>query len=66
MNYPAPPLAKMQHSLEVFSVLLRAGPNDMPAYAESVLSDKDAADIHAFLRSLPGRRASKDMPLLNQ
>jgi mono/diheme cytochrome c family protein len=66
MNYPAPPLAQMQHSLEVFSVLLRAGPNDMPAYAESVLSDKDAADIHAFLRSLPGRRAAKDMPLLNQ
>jgi hypothetical protein len=31
-----------------------------------VLSDKEAADIHAFLRSLPGRRPPKDFPLLNQ
>lgn len=66
MNYPAPPLAQTPHSLEVFKILLRAGPNDMPAYTESVLSDKDAADMYAFLRSLPGRRAAKDIPLLNQ
>jgi hypothetical protein len=30
------------------------------------LSDQEAADIHAFLRSLPGRRPVKDIPLLNQ
>jgi mono/diheme cytochrome c family protein len=65
-NYPAPALAQTQQPLEVFKVFLRAGPNDMPAYTEAVLSDKEAADIHAFLRSLPGRRPAKDFPLLNQ
>ena len=66
MNYPAPSLAQTQHSLEVFRVFLRVGPNDMPAYVESVLSDKDVADMYAFVRSLPGRRPAKDFPLLNQ
>jgi mono/diheme cytochrome c family protein len=65
-NYPAPALAETKLPLEAFKVFLRVGPNDMPAYTESVLSDKDAADIHAFLRSLPGRRPPKDFPLLNQ
>ena len=65
-NYPAPALADTKLPLEAFKVFLRVGPNDMPAYAESVLSDKDAADILAFLRSLPGRRPAKDIPLLNQ
>jgi mono/diheme cytochrome c family protein len=62
----APPLAQGQYSLEVFKVLVRAGRNDMPAYTESVLADKDVADVYAFLRSLPGRREAKDIPLLNQ
>jgi mono/diheme cytochrome c family protein len=65
-NYPAPALAETKLPLEAFKVFLRVGPNDMPAYTESVLSDKDVADIHAFLRSLPGRRPPKDFPLLNQ
>ena len=65
-NYPAPALAETQLPLEAFKVFLRVGPNDMPAYAEAVLSDKDAADILAFLRSLPGRRPAKGIPLLNQ
>jgi mono/diheme cytochrome c family protein len=65
-NYPAPALAQTQLPAEAFKVFLRVGPNDMPAYAESVLSDKEAADIHAFVRSLPGRRPAKDFPLLNQ
>ena len=65
-NGPAPALAETKLPFEAFKVFLRLGPNQMPAYVESVLSDKDAADIHAFLRSLPGRRPSKDFPLLNQ
>jgi hypothetical protein len=36
----------------------------MPAYSTSVLSDKEATDIYAFLRSLPGRKPIKDFPLL--
>jgi mono/diheme cytochrome c family protein len=65
-NYPAPVLAQTLLPLEAFKALVRLGPNDMPAYVEQVLSDQDVADIHAFLRSLPGRRPTKDIPLLNQ
>ena len=66
MNYPAPPLAQTKLPLAVFRIILRTGPKDMPAYAENVLPDQDLADIHAFLLSLPGRRSTQDMPLLNQ
>jgi mono/diheme cytochrome c family protein len=66
MNYPAPALAQTQLPVEALRAFVRAGPNDMPAYVESQLSDKDVADIHAFLRSLPGRRPAKNIPLLNQ
>jgi mono/diheme cytochrome c family protein len=66
MNYPAPPLAQTQLPVEALRAFVRAGPNDMPAYVEAQLPDKDVADIHAFLRSLPGRRPAKSIPLLNQ
>jgi mono/diheme cytochrome c family protein len=65
MNYPAPALAQVEMPIESFMAYLRNGPNDMPAYSASVLSDKEAADIYAFLRSLPGRKPAKDFPLLN-
>ena len=65
MNGPAPVLAQTQLPLDTFRTVVRVGPNDMPAYAESQLSDKDLADVHAFLRALPGRRPVKDFPLLN-
>jgi mono/diheme cytochrome c family protein len=65
-NYPAPTLAHTQLPLEGFRVLVRMGLNDMPAYKEQVLSDQDLADIHAFLRSLPGPRPVQEFPLLNQ
>ena len=66
MNYATPALAQLELPVESFVAFLRAAPNDMPAYSADVLSDKDAADIHAFLRSLPGRKPAKDFPLLNQ
>jgi mono/diheme cytochrome c family protein len=65
MNYPAPALAQVEMPIESFMAYLRNGPNDMPAYSTSVLSDKEATDIYAFLRSLPGRKPAKDFPLLN-
>ena len=65
MNGPAPVLAQTRMPLEAFKAFVRVGPNDMPAHAESQLSDKDLADMHAFLLSLPGRRPLKDIPLLN-
>ena len=66
MNYPAPAIAQLEIPVDSFIAFLREAPNDMPAYAASVLSDKEAADILAFLRSLPGRKSPKDIPLLNQ
>ena len=66
MNYPAPAIAQVEMPLESFLAYLRDAPNDMPAYSTSVLSDKEATDIYAFLHSLPGRKPIKDFPLLNQ
>ena len=65
-NYPAPALAQIELPAESFIAFLRAAPNDMPAFSADVLSDQDAADLHAYLRSLPGRKPVKDFPLLNQ
>ena len=65
-NYPTPALAQIELPVESFITFLRAAPNDMPAFSTDVLSDQDAADIHAYLRSLPGRKPVKDFPLLNQ
>jgi mono/diheme cytochrome c family protein len=64
--YPAPPLAQLEMPIEAFQAFLRDAPNDMPSYSVSVLSDADAADVLAFLRSLPGRKPVRDFPLLNQ
>jgi mono/diheme cytochrome c family protein len=66
MNYPAPAIAKLEMPVEAFVSFLRDAPNDMPAYSTDVLSDKEAADIHAFLQSLPGPKPAKEFPLLNQ
>ena len=65
-NYPTPALAKLEMPVESFVAFLRDAPHDMPSFSPSVLSDKDAADIWAFLQSLPGRKPAKDFPLLNQ
>jgi mono/diheme cytochrome c family protein len=44
-----------------FKGQLRQPINDMPAYSEIVMSDKQIADIYAFLQALPGPRPTKDM-----
>jgi mono/diheme cytochrome c family protein len=65
-NYPTPALAQIELPVDSFIAFLRAAPNDMPAFSADVLSDQDAADIHAYLLTLPGRKPAKDFPLLNQ
>jgi mono/diheme cytochrome c family protein len=65
-NYPAPALASIELPVEAFQAFLREPPNDMPAFSTAVLSDKDAADMWAWLHGLPGRKPAKDFPLLNQ
>src|SRR6516164_7748461 len=64
LNGPAPILAKTEMPWEGFINQLRHPINEMPAYAESVMPDKQVADIYAFLQSLPGPLPNaKEMPI---
>jgi len=64
-NREAPALAKTAMPFVGFKFQLRSPGGDMPAYVEAVMSDKDVADIYAFLQSLPARRDIKDIAILN-
>jgi mono/diheme cytochrome c family protein len=66
MNGPAPILAKTAMPFDGFKGQLRRPSNDMPAYSEQVMSDKQIADIYAFVESLPGPRPTKDMKIFNE
>ena len=63
-NGPAPVLAKTALPFEGFKMQLRNPSNDMPAYSEAVMPDKEIADIFAFVQSLAGRRDTKDIAIL--
>ncbi len=43
---------------------LRRPMNLMPAYSTAILSDQDAADIYAFLESIPAGKAAGSIPAL--
>jgi mono/diheme cytochrome c family protein len=64
-NTPAPILAHTAMPFDGFKGQIRNPINDMPAFPTAILSDKDIADIYAFVESLPGARAPKDFPILN-
>jgi len=49
-----------------FIGLLRQPIRDMPAYTQKWVSDRDVADIYAYLTSLKPSPAAKDIPLLGQ
>ena len=59
---PAPSLAATELPYDAFLQQLREPANNMPAYAEAVLPEAQAADIYAYLRSLPGRPAPNALP----
>jgi len=63
-NGPATALAKTEMPFEGFLGQIRNPSNDMPAYASSVLSDQEVADIYAFVQSLPGPRDVRDIAIL--
>lgn len=65
LNGPAPILAKTAMPFDGFKGQLRQPVNDMPAYTEKVMSDKQIADIYAFVQSLPGPLPVKDMKIFN-
>jgi len=64
-NGPAPILASTALPFDGFKGQIRNPANDMPAYSDAVLSDKDVADIYAFVKSLPGSRSAKGIAILN-
>ena len=64
-NGPAPILASTALPFDGFKGQIRNPVNDMPAYSDAVLSDKDIADIYAYVESLPGPQSPKNFPLLN-
>ncbi len=65
MTGQAPVLAQTKMPYTAFMRQLRNPINDMPPYPQNLLSEKEVADIFAYLQSLPGRRPAKDYPILN-
>jgi mono/diheme cytochrome c family protein len=65
LNGPAPSLAKTKMPFDGFVGQLRQPANDMPAYSEKVMSEKEIADVYAFVQSLPGRLPQQNAPILN-
>jgi mono/diheme cytochrome c family protein len=63
MNGPAPIIAKTAMPFDGFTGQLRQPINDMPAYSEIVMSDKQIADIYAFLQTLSGPLPTKDIAI---
>ena len=61
-----PRLAPAPIAFEAFTNQLREPRNEMPPYTDKILSEKDAADIYAYLQAIPKPPAAKDIPLLNQ
>jgi mono/diheme cytochrome c family protein len=50
---------------EAFALYVRKPTGEMPPYTGKVVSDKELADIFAFLQSLPHPPDRKGLPLLN-
>jgi mono/diheme cytochrome c family protein len=64
-NGPAPILAHTALPFDGFKGQVRNPVDDMPAFSDALLSDKDIADIYAFVTSLPGPGSPKDRPILS-
>jgi ubiquinol-cytochrome c reductase cytochrome c subunit len=61
-----PRIARTELPFAAFLNQLRNPSNEMPPYEVKILSNGDAANIYAYLQSLPAPLAVKDIPLLNQ
>ena len=59
-------LAPRPIAFAAFERYLRQPRGQMPPYTSKVLSDRDLADIYAFLRSIPASTPATGIPLLNQ
>jgi mono/diheme cytochrome c family protein len=59
-----PRVSRTEFPFESFLNQLRHPVNQMPPYEAAVLSDRDAADIYAYLRQMPAPRDPNSIPLL--
>ena len=62
----APRIGPPALTIDAFARYIHAPTGNMPPYTSKVVSDRDVADIYAFLKSVPPAPAAKDIPLLNQ
>jgi mono/diheme cytochrome c family protein len=62
---PATRLVPMRMNLPGFSAYLK-NPRQMPPYTSKVLSDEQAADIWAYIKSIPESPPARAIPLLSQ
>jgi mono/diheme cytochrome c family protein len=60
-----PRLATTALPYAAFLQQLRTPANAMPAYEPKILSNADAANIYAWLKSLPAAKSAGDIPLLS-
>jgi mono/diheme cytochrome c family protein len=59
-------LAPNPITIVAFSKYVRQPTGEMPPYTAKVVSDRELADIFAFLKSLPPPAPAKNIPLLNR
>ncbi len=60
-----PRLAPTTLPYAAFVQQLRTPQNAMPPYEPKILSDADAANIYAYLKSVPAPKSVQEIPLLN-
>ncbi|MDH7971914.1 cytochrome c [Sphingomonas sp. AR_OL41] len=65
-GWQGPKLAPDPLPYEAFLAQLREPARAMPAYSREVLSDADAKDIYAYLRSIPRGKAAAQIGILNR
>jgi mono/diheme cytochrome c family protein len=58
-----PRIARTELPLEAFTMALRSPASDMPPYETAILPDAAAADIYAYLQSLPVPPDPNSLPL---
>ena len=59
-----PRLAPKPIAFQAFTRQIRKPSNEMPPYTEKVVSDKELADIYAFLLTIPEPPAASSIPIL--
>ena len=61
----APRLAPSPLPFAALNAYVRKPGGEMPSYSETILSDKDLADIYAYLKSIPASKPASSIPLLS-